>query len=73
MFVLVFFPVFSPELEMTDSHSDASSKRVVSEVQVENPYIHKAPQYYAGKCLILFIIISINIKSLSISYFLLIQ
>ncbi|XDV27146.1 hypothetical protein PO909_030726 [Leuciscus waleckii] len=39
--------LFSPELEMTDSHSDDSSKHV-SEVQVENPHIHKAPQYYAG-------------------------
>jgi len=61
-------PVFSPELEMNDCHVDDSSKRVMSEVQVENPQIHKAPQYYAGKCL-LFIIISINIKSLSISYY----
>lgn len=53
MFVRVFFPpVFSPELEMTDSQSDDSSKRIISEVQVENPQIHKAPQYYAGKCII---------------------
>ncbi|XP_067310030.1 protein odr-4 homolog [Pseudorasbora parva] len=38
--------LFSPELELTDSHSDDSSKRVISEI--ENPQIHKTPQYYAG-------------------------
>uniref|UniRef100_A0A672K1V4 Protein odr-4 homolog n=1 Tax=Sinocyclocheilus grahami TaxID=75366 RepID=A0A672K1V4_SINGR len=47
--------------EITDSPSDDSSKHVISEVQAENPKNQKAPQYYAGKCLTLFIIIHINI------------
>uniref|UniRef100_A0A671N6U6 Protein odr-4 homolog n=1 Tax=Sinocyclocheilus anshuiensis TaxID=1608454 RepID=A0A671N6U6_9TELE len=55
----LFSDVFGSEI--TDSPSDDCSKHVFSEVQAENPKTQKAPQYYAGKCLTLFIIININI------------
>uniref|UniRef100_A0A672T0K1 Protein odr-4 homolog n=1 Tax=Sinocyclocheilus grahami TaxID=75366 RepID=A0A672T0K1_SINGR len=59
MFPILFSDVSGSEI--TDSPSDDSSKHVISEVQAENPKNQKAPQYYAGKCLTLFIIIHINI------------
>lgn len=57
-----FPPVFSNVCgsEITESPSDDSSKHVFSEVQTENPKNQKAPQYYAGKCLTLYIIINID-------------